>query len=239
MIAPLLLALVVQVPASLTDAFGDLARAFERSRPGVAVQLNTGGSHALARQVDQGAPADVMASADQESMDFLERRGRLAPGTRAEFAGNRLVLVVRADGGLGRLAWRDLPRHPGVKRVAVGEAAVPAGRYTRQVFRKLGIGGAIGPKLVPCADVRQALTYASLGEVDAAVVYATDALAAGRKIRVVDRASPDAHEPIVYPIAVVKASKQQALARAWIDLVLSGTGQRILTGRGFLPRRRT
>jgi molybdate transport system substrate-binding protein len=145
--------------------------------------------------------------------------------------------VVPAN-GVDRLVWKNLADDPRIRRVAVGDKIVPAGRYTWQAFTRLGIGEAVRPKLVPCSDVRQALTYVSLGEVDAAAVYATDAKAARRKVRVVDKAPPGSHEPIVYPIAVVKSSKQQGLARRWIDLVVSDAGQRILDALGFLPRRR-
>jgi len=227
-------AIIVQTPASLTGAFQDLAKSYERQNPGVNVDLNIGASNALARQVEQGAPADVMASADQESMDYLGGKGLLAPGTRKDFAGNKLVLIVPA-GGAGTLKWKDLHGHPAVFRVAVGDEGVPAGRYARQVFDALGIFRALKPKLVPGPDVRTILAYVGSGEVEAGVVYETDVGASKGRVRIVDRPPPGSHAPIVYPIAVIKASPNQALARKWVDLLLSGHGQFTLTRHGFAP----
>jgi molybdate transport system substrate-binding protein len=226
--------IIVQTPASLTDAFEDLAKVYERQNGGVNVDLNIGASNALARQVEQGAPADVMASADQESMDYLAQRGLLSPGTRRDFAGNSLVLVA-PRGGINTLRWKDLPVHPAVFRVAVGDEGVPVGRYARQVFEAVGISRALKPKLVPGPDVRTILAYVASGEVEAGVVYETDAAGSKGRVRIVDRPPPGSHEPIVYPIAVVKTSSNQVLARKWVDLVVSREGQNALKKRGFAP----
>ncbi len=227
---------LVSTPASLTEAFTEMARVFEAKNPGVKVDLNLGGSNALARQIEQGAPADVFASADAQTMDRLERKKLLEPGTRKGFARNVLVLAV-PEHGVGSLSWKDLPAHPGIKRIAVGDEGVPVGVYSRQVLEKLGIMAAVKPKLVMGADVRQVLAYLAQGEVDAGIVYETDALASHGRVRPVDRAPAGSHDPIAYPIAVLAASHDKPAARRFVTLVAGSTGQSILKKRGFLEVR--
>jgi molybdate transport system substrate-binding protein len=125
--------------------------------------------------------------------------------------------------------------NPAVKKVAVGNPkTVPAGQYTDQAFNKLKLLPQIQAKLIFAEDVRQVLDYVVRDEVEAGVVYSSDALIAGDKIKIVARAPDDSHDPILYPIAVVKDSKQQEAARKFIDLVLSSEGQAILVKHGFL-----
>lgn len=225
--------LLVSAPASLGDAFREIGDVFEAANPGTDVELNTGGSSILARQIEHGSPSDVFASADRGHMDLLDKKGLLLPGTRRDFARNTLVLVVPA-GGPARLTWKDLSAR-GIKRVAIGEEGVPAGNYARQVFSRLGIMDAVRPKLVMGADVRQVLAYVSQGEVDAGVVYGSDAKAAKGKVRIADRAGASWHDPIVYPIAVLGASPNAGTAKRFVGLVTGPKGRAILRKRGFMP----
>lgn len=226
--------LLVSTPASLTEAYADLAQAFEARNPGIDVDLNTGASGVLANQIEQGAPADVFASADQARMDKLESKALLEPGTRRNFARNAVVLAVPRS-GVRTLTWKSLPGHPGIRRVAIGDEGVPAGTYARQVLEKLGIMDGLRPKLVMGADVRQVLAYLTQGEVDAGVVYETDVRASKGQVWLAARAPAGSHDPIVYPIAVIAASRDKLAARRFVDLVAGPTGQAIFTKRGFLP----
>jgi molybdate transport system substrate-binding protein len=224
--------LTVSAAVSLKDAFNEIA-ALNEKRNGTKIHFNYGASGALQKQIESGAPADVFASAGAKQLDDLAARGFIVPDTRKNFARNALVLIVPAKSS-GVSLFSDLA-NPSVKKVGVGNPkTVPAGQYTEQTLNKLQLLPQIQSKLIFAEDVRQVLDYVVRDEVDAGVVYSSDALSAGDKIKVVARAPDDSHDPIQYPIAVIKDSKQQDAARKFIDLVLSPEGQAILVKHGFL-----
>ena len=224
--------LTVSAAVSLKDAFREIADLNEK-RNGTKIHFNYGASGALQKQIESGAPADVFASAGARQMDDLAAKGFIIPGTRKDFARNSLVLIVPAKNA-GIDAFSALA-NPAIKKVAVGNPkTVPAGQYTEQALNKLKLLPQIQTKLIFAEDVRQVLDYVVRDEVDAGVVYLSDALSAGDKVKVIARASEDSHDPILYPIAVVKDSKQQDAATKFIELVLSSEGQAILVKHGFL-----
>jgi molybdate transport system substrate-binding protein len=224
--------LTVSAAVSLKDAFNEIA-ALSEKRSGTKIHFNFGASGALQKQIESGAPVDVFASAGAKQMDDLAARGLIAPDTRADFVRNSLVLIVPPNGSAVS-SFNDLTK-PAVKKIVLGNPkTVPAGQYTEQTFKTLKLLPEIQPKLVFAEDVRQVLDYVVRDEVEAGVVYSSDALSAGDKIKVVARADDNLHDPIRYPIAVVKESKQQEAARRFIDLVLSPEGQSILTKHGFV-----
>jgi molybdate transport system substrate-binding protein len=224
--------LIVSAAVSLRDAFNEIADLHER-RNGSKILFNFGASGALQKQIESGAPADVFVSAGAKQMDDLAAKGFIIRDSRKDFARNSLVLIVPAT-GTAVSSFGDLA-NPSVKKVAVGNPkTVPAGQYTEQVLNKLKLLPAIQPKLIFAEDVRQVLDYVVRDEVEAGMVYASDALSAGDKIKVVAHAPDDSHDPIFYPIAIVKESKQLDAARKFIDLVLSSEGQAILVKHGFL-----
>ena len=222
--------LTVSAAASLTDAFKVVKTAFEKANPGTTVTTNFAASGPLLRQIESGAPVDVFASADQKTMDQAAAKGLLAPGTRADFVQNALVLIQPADATPALKGLADLSL-PGVKRIAIGNpATVPAGRYAQEALTSARLWEAVTPKLVPGESVRQTLGYVARGETDAGFVFATDAKSAGAKVRVVAEAATTT--PVRYPIAVVAASKNPK-AKAFVDFVLSPAGQKILQDHGF------
>jgi len=225
--------LIVSAAVSLKDAFNEIA-ALNETRLGPKIHFNYGASGALQKQIESGAPADVFASAGAKQMDDLADRGFIVAATRMDFASNSLVLIVPAKGSaIG--SFNDLA-NPAVKKIAVGNPkTVPAGQYTEQTFTRLNLLPQIQSKLIYGEDVRQVLDYVVRDEVEAGVVYSSDALSAKDKIKVVARAADDSHNPIRYPIAAVNESKQQEAARKFIDLVLSAEGQSILEKHGFVP----
>lgn len=232
--------LSVFAAASLTEAFTDIGRAFERAHPGVTVRLNYSGSQVLATQLEQGAKADVLAIADQRWMQHARDR-RLLASDAATFARNRLVVVLpRANPGhVEKL--QDLAR-TGLKLVLAG-AQVPVGAYSRESLRRLN--GAPGfpatfdrqvlANLVSEEEnVRAVVAKVRLREADAGIAYATDVGARDRDALTILEI-PEPYNPIAeYPLAAV-AGGQQALAEAFIALVLSPEGQALLATRGFLP----
>ncbi|MDQ3584106.1 MAG: molybdate ABC transporter substrate-binding protein [Pseudomonadota bacterium] len=223
--------LTVSAAASLTDAFKEIGRAFEVQHPDTDVRFNFGASDALVQQLAAGAPIDLLATADQDSMDKAAAQKLIEPATRTNFARNTLVAIVPADREVVPQGLPDLERDD-ITRIALGNpASVPAGRYARDALERGGRWPAIEAKAIYTQNVRQALDYVARAEVDVAFVYATDAAIRKDQVRV---AFPLATEvPITYPIAVIAG--KSAEARRFLDYVLSPPGQASLAGYGFLP----
>ena len=225
--------LTVSAAVSLKDAFNELAELNEK-RTGTKVHFNFGASGALQKQIESGAPADVFASAGEKQMNELATKGFIVADTRRDFARNSLVLIAPVQGTIVS-SFSDLA-NPTVKKIAVGNPkTVPAGQYTEQSLNKMNLLPQIQSKLILAEDVRQVLDYVVRDEVDAGVVYSSDALSAGNKVKVVVSAPDDSHDAILYPIAIVKESKRQEAARKFIDVVVSPEGQSILAKHGFGP----
>lgn len=223
--------LTVSAAASLVDAFGEIATAYERENPGTDVHLNTAASGVLLQQIRQGAPADVFASADDFTMDEAARLKLIDPAQRHVFARNSLVVVVPPATGAAPKQLTDLAA-PTVKRIAVGNPeSVPAGRYTRTALQAARLWQPLSPKFITTQNVRQALDYVARGEVDAGFVYGSDASALKQRVRVAF--TVPVAEPINYPIAPVARSPRTAQARAFIAFVRSPAGQAILVRHGF------
>jgi molybdate transport system substrate-binding protein len=214
--------------ASLTDAFKALGTAFQAAQPGVTVRFNFGGTPTLVTQITQGAQADVLASADTTNMDKLKGDG-FTVGTPQVFAHNQLEIVVAAGNPKGIRGLADLAK-PGL--IYISEAAtVPAGKYSLQALAKAGI--TVTPRSLE-TDVKAVVGKVELGEADAGIVYRTDVKAAGSKAQGVP--IPTAYNVVTtYPLAVVKGTKNAAVANAFIAYVLSATGQSTLVSFGFLP----
>ena len=223
--------LTVSAAASLTNAFKELGPAFEAQNPGTSVVFNFGASDALLAQIAKGAPADVFASADQETMDRAEAQKLLAPASRRNFVANTLVMIVPGDSTLGLKAPADLQK-PEVKRVAIGNpASVPVGRYTKGSLETAKLWAAVEPKAVFAQNVRQALDYVARAEVEAGFVYATDAAIMKDKVKVV--ALVPTETVISYPIASVAGSPNPDAARKFLDFVFTPAAQAVLARYGF------
>ena len=211
--------------ASLREAMGDIGRDYEKRR-GVRVRFNFGGSGALQAQIARGAPVDVFISAAPRNMDVLQGQNLLLPGTRRDIAANSLVLVVPLGSTLNLRRFLDVAS-PRVSRVALGGPSVPAGERAQEVFEKLGVWPQVLAKAVRGRDVREALFQVESGNVDAGVVYATDA-ASTRRVRVVATAPASFHRPIRYPAAVMRATKSPAQARDFVRFLASASSRATL-----------
>lgn len=225
-------AITVSAAVSLQNAFNEIGDLY-KSKTGETVNFNFGASGALQRQIETGAPVDIFASAGEKQMDELAAENLIDAETRRDFARNTLVLIVPPDSKLNLTDFSQL-EEADVQKIAVGNPkTVPAGEYTKQLFEKMNLKNNLQSKLILAEDVRQALDYVVRGEVDAGIVYATDARSAEGKVRVVATASEDTHAPVLYPIALVKDGKQKPSAQQFSDLVLSAEGQSILRKYGF------
>ena len=223
--------LTVSAAASLTDAFKEIGSKFEAAKPGVMVRFNFGASGVLIQQIAQGAPVDVFASADQETMNRGADQKLIDVDTRRDFAANSVVLIVPTQGGATVTSLADL-NTPQVKRIAVGKTAtVPVGRYTKQILDTANLWAPLEPKFVQADTVRQVLDYVARGEVEAGFVYRTDAAIMADKVRIVLTA--EGHTPVRYPVAVVSDSGQKALAREFAAFLVASVAQAVLARFGF------
>lgn len=218
--------LTVFAAASLTEAFTDDKAKLSRTDPGLALEFSFAGSQQLVAQLQSGAPADVVATADEPSMQKLVAAGLVEPPR--DFAANVLEVVVAPGNPKQIRSLADLARTD--LKVVLADPSVPAGRYGRQVLDRQGI------KVNPVSlelDVKSALAKVELGEADAAIVYATDVRSAGARATGVQ--IPPAENIVArYPVAVVRTSSHPELARAFVDQLVSGAGQSALRARGFL-----
>ena len=218
--------------ASLKNALDRIAADFQTAT-GKRLAVSYGASSALARQIEQGAPADVFLSADLDWMDYLENRRLLRAGTRRSLLGNRIVLVAPAASG------RDLELKPGALAAALGDgrlatavvASVPAGRYGKAALEHLGLWGEVAGRLAEAENVRAALLFVARGEAPLGIVYETDARAEP-DVRIVARFPETSHPPIVYPAALVGTSKSPE-AVPFLEALRSPASAAIFAREGF------
>ncbi|MBD2260946.1 molybdate ABC transporter substrate-binding protein [Pseudanabaena sp. FACHB-2040] len=225
-------ALLVSAAASLQEALQDIQPLFEEAHPGVMLTYNFGASGALQQQIEQGAPADVFVSAATAQMDTLAQKGLLLPESRRDLLGNQLVLVVPQDSALNLTNFAQLADSQ-VRRIAVGEfRSVPAGQYAEQVLTNLGVLAQVQPKLVFANNVRGVLSAVESGNVDAGIVYTTDAKISER-VREVAIAPTTLHTPITYPAAIVNASRTPTAARDFLEFLVSDSADKVFEEYGF------
>ena len=225
--------LTVFAAASLKEALDEAAAAYRR-QTGVPVRVSYAASSALARQIEQGAPADVFFSADLEWMDYLQKRNRLDVATRRSLLGNRLVLIAprasKARVDLNRPA--TLLAALGDGRLAVGQTrTVPAGKYAKASLESLSLWNGVRPRLAESESVRAALMLVARGETPLGIVYASDAKAEPG-VRVVATFPEDSHPPIVYPVAALRGARA-AQATRFVQWLASPDADALFTKRGF------
>ena len=223
--------LTVSAAASLTNAFKDLAPLFEAANPGTKVFYNFGASGALLQQIDKGAPVDVFASADQETMDQAQGKGLVQAAQRRNFVSNTLVVIVPSTAAHTPKAVADLTQ-AGYQRIAIGlPASVPVGRYTRGVLEAAGHWVAIEPKVIGANNVRQVLDYVARAEVDAGFVYATDAALMPDKVKAA--LTVPTTVPIRYPVAPLPAGPNAAMGQRFVEFLQSAPAQTVFAKHGF------
>ena len=223
--------LTVSAASSLTNAFKDIAQRYEAAHPGTKVQLNFGASGALLQQMAKGAPVDVFASADLETMDRAQKEGLVNAADRKDFARNKLVLIVPTDAKNMPARLDDLTQTR-ITRVAIANpASVPVGRYSQTALEAAKLWPALQAKAINTQNVRQSLDYVARGEVDAGFVYATDAAIMKDKVKVAFEVPLDT--AIRYPIAKTATSPHAAQATSFINYLSTPAAQDILGKYGF------
>jgi molybdate transport system substrate-binding protein len=221
--------ITVSAAASLTDVFTQMGKDFQKANKGTAVAFNFASSSALVLQIQQGAPADVFASADGTNMQKLVSGGQVTADP-ADFTANLLTIVVKKGNPKNVRSLADLAK---VGTISLCADTVPCGKYAAQALTNAGVTIPAG-KVTKGADVKATLTAVSAGDADAAMVYQTDVLSAGPGVQAV-KIPASLNVLAVYPIARVAKTSNPKLARAWVDYTLSAAGQKTLAKYGFLP----
>lgn len=226
--------ITVSAAASLIDAFQAIAREYEVRHPDDTVQLNFAASGTLLQQIDKGAPVDILATADTQTMDMAEAKGLIVPESRRVFTGNSLV-VVQPPGASSPITSLTALHDANVQRIAIGNSSsVPAGRYALMALEAAGLWTTLQGRMIFTLNVRQALDYVARGEVDAAFVYGSDAHAMAHRVHTGMRVPLSS--PIEYPIArVVNGSGGAKAADRFLTFVVSPYGQSVLVRHGFEP----
>jgi molybdate transport system substrate-binding protein len=231
--------LTILAASSLTDAFGELARTFEEQNPGTEVRTSFGASSEMLAQIQQGAPADVFASADQENMDTAVKGGLVA-GRPEIFVKNREVVMVPKDNPANIKGLRDLAK-PDIKLV-LAENEVPAAEYAKEILHKASARygedfekNVLSNVVSREVDVRASVNRVAVGDADATFGYASDYTPEIRDRVEVVQIPPDLNIVATYPVAALKNAKSPELAKKWVDLVTGEEGQRVLKEWGFEP----
>lgn len=223
--------ITVSAAASLTNAFKDIAANFEAAHPEHKVLLNFAGSGELLQQIAKGAPVDVFASADQDTMDKAQAQGLLNDASRTDFVRNTLVVITPSNSPLELKQLTDL-QQDALQRLAVSNPdSVPVGRYSKQALQAHDLWDALADKMINTQNVRQSLDYVARDEVDAGFVYATDAAIMADKVKV--QFTVPLETVVSYPIAITKEGSSKALSQQFVDYTFSEESQAVLSKYGF------
>jgi molybdate transport system substrate-binding protein len=226
--------ITVFAAASLKNALDEIDAAFAKTG-GAKVVASYAASSALAKQIEQGAPADVFISADLQWMDYLADKKLIKPGTRVNLLGNRLVLIAPADSRIDYVAIDrslDLAKLAGDGRIAVADVrAVPTGRYAKAALESMGAWAAAEPKLAQAENVRAALAFVARGETNIGIVYETDAKVEPRT-KIVGAFPDGSSPPVIYPVAATAEAKS-AVAVRYLDFLRSGAAKAVFEKYGF------
>jgi molybdate transport system substrate-binding protein len=223
--------ILVSAAASLTDVLKEIATGYQ-AKSKHTVKFNFGPSSGLARQIEEGAPADLFFSADLQQMDTLDKNGRLEPGSRKNLLSNQLVIIVPSDSKLAISSPKDLLKSD-IKKIALAEpTSVPVGVYSSKYLTDEGLWNQVKAKIVPVQDVRATLASVESGNVEAGFVYKTDA-AVSKKVKIVYEVPVDKGPKITYPVAIVKESKRKDAARDFMSYLQSPSVKSAFKKFGF------
>lgn len=226
-------ALTISAAASLREAMAEIQSLYRREQPNLTLTYNFGSSGSLQQQIEQGAPVDIFISAAPKQMDALEKKNLLLSDTRQNILSNEVVLITSKNAA-NISGFKDLTSDT-VNQVSIGNPeSVPAGEYGQEVLTALKLFDPLKRKLVLAKDVRQVLSYVETGNVDAGIVYASDSKAS-EQIRIAATAPAGSHSPIIYPVAVLKDSKNTAAAREFVQFLSADQAKATFKRYGFIP----
>ena len=223
--------IMISAAASLKNCIQDLSAMYTGKNPQVTITANFGASGALQQQIEQGAPADVFFSAGIKQMNALKEKGMMIDSSVKNILENKVVLITPKNAAALDF-FEDLAKSS-VKKIGVGEPkSVPVGQYTEQIFQNLGLTDKVASKLIFAKDVREVLSWVETGNVDAGVVYETDAKIS-KDVTICSTAPEGSHKKVIYPIGVVMASKHVAEAQKFVDFLFSDAAKEVFARYGF------
>lgn len=223
--------LTMSAAVSLKDSMKELQKLYKKAKPNVIITYNFGASGSLQQQIEQGAPVDIFMSAAQKQMTALEEKDLILKESKKNLLENKVVLITPKD-NTNIKDFNDLT-NDSVKKVALGETkSVPVGQYSEEALKKLGVFDKIQGKTVYAKDVKEVLTWVETGNADAGMVYATD-VKVSDKVKVVKEAEEGSYTKAIYPVAVLKDSKNVEEAKAFVDFLSSDEGKAVFEKYGF------
>ncbi|GAA0426754.1 molybdate ABC transporter substrate-binding protein [Virgibacillus salarius] len=227
--------LTVSAAASLRDGMEVIQLTYQEAHPEVDLKINFGGSGSLQRQISQGAPVDIFFSAAVDKFDRLIDEGKIAKEDGVDLLGNELVLVVPKIKRSTITSFQDLVKKE-VGKISIGiPESVPAGNYAKESLKEMNIWKDIESKIVYAKDVRQVLSYVETGNVDAGMVYNTDAIVSN-KVNIVSKANSETHSPITYPIGIIKTSKDNKAAKDFYNYLQTNKALKVFEEYGFTTK---
>lgn len=226
--------LTISAAASLKEALDSIQNTYQEEHPDVRLKFNFGASGSLQQQISQGAPVDLFFSAAEDKFELLVEAGMIAKEDGLDLLGNELVLVVpKEEQSIKR--FEDLTK-TGIGKISIGTPeTVPAGKYAKESLKKMDIWKDVAARVVYAKDVRQVLSYVETGNVDAGIVYKTDALVSD-KVEIVSSANPATHTPIVYPAGIIKDSKHYEAAKEFYNYLQSDDALKVFEKYGFTTK---
>ncbi len=223
--------ITVGAAASLQDAANELKDIYAKQHPEYKITYNFASSGTLQKQIEAGAPVDLFISAGKKQMDELAAQGLIIDSSRQDLLGNTLILIAKKDSSLNSFTGL---KDGSINKISIGTPeTVPAGKYAQETLSNLKLWDELQPKMVLAKDVRQVLTYVETGNVDAGLVYNSDAISS-KSIRIVAEAPADSHKAIVYPLAIIKNSPNQKAVQAFIDFLSSAEAKAVFEKYGFI-----
>ena len=225
--------LTISAAASLTEAMGEIKTLYSKEKPNVTINYNFGSSGTLQQQIEQGANVDLFFSAATKQMNALQKKGLLIDNTKVNLLGNSVVLITKSDSTLGINNFKDLENSK-VKKIGLGEPkTVPVGQYSEEILTSLKILDKVKTKAVYGKDVKEVLSWVESGDADAGIVYGTDAKSS-KKVKVVASAGKELYKtPVVYPVAIIKASKNINDTKAFLKYLSSDKAKAVFVKYGF------
>ena len=226
--------LTISAAASLKDAMDVIQNTYQEEHPEVTLKFNFGGSGSLQQQISQGAPVDLFFSAAEDKFDVLVEQGNIAKEDGVDLLGNSLVLVVPKDEQSIK-GFEDLAKEE-INKISIGTPeTVPAGKYAKESLEKTDLWKDVESKVVYAKDVRQVLSYVETGNVAAGIVYSTDALVSD-KVNIVATADPETYTPIIYPVGIIKDSKNYEEAKEFYSYLQSDDALKVFQKYGFTTK---
>ncbi|NEQ39992.1 MAG: molybdate ABC transporter substrate-binding protein [Okeania sp. SIO3I5] len=225
--------LTISAAASLKDVMTEIQPIYEQQKTNVSLTLNLASSGSLRQQIEQGAPVDLFISASPSHINMLQKKGLIIDESLRDLLKNQMVLIVPQQNTASVNTFQDLTKDA-ISKISIGEPkSVPAGKYAQEVLSSLGIYEAVKPKIVFAKNVRQVVNYVATGNVDGGIVYRTDTNVSN-KVKIVANAPEKSHTPVVYPIAIIKDSKNIEAAKQLEEFMFTPEAKAVFEKYGFI-----